>query len=228
MKRMTRVKTHHKFLTTLRHKRIQTISLVGTLLVALALTGCQTVQQTTSNSKPASVNPVTVARQTPQFTNLLDVDLVQPISTWDAKPVPNQAAESAIRVQTESGQWVTLNAKQHPILFVAYWCPHCQRTLVLMNQHFHSPNDWPTIVYVGYANGFPLSSAVKIADEEKETFHLSFTKPYFLIGTVEKKYIDGFPFLAFADGKQVDFIVGEHTWPMWEKAMLMGDANTGK
>ncbi|MCY0896276.1 MAG: hypothetical protein OWS03_08325 [Alicyclobacillaceae bacterium] len=151
--------------------------------------------------------------------SLLTEDKVHPMSAFNAGPVTHPNAEEHIRVETAAGTWVTLNAKNHPVLFAAYWCPHCQRTLVLLQKHIADTPGWPTVVYVGYPDGFPLKTAVRIEHEEKKAFHLTYTHVYYLIGSADQTYIHGFPYLVFNRRGTLLSLFGEHTFPVWKKAL---------
>lgn len=155
----------------------------------------------------------------PPFTDLRSQEKVTPDPTFDATVVQSNVYKQ-VKVLDSAGKLVTLNAAEQPLLFAAYWCPHCQRTLVLLNQNRSKLKEFPVIVSMGFAPGTKLSDAVKLSNQELKTFHISNVKEYYLLNPNEaKQVVQSFPTLAFPYQSKVEKLAGEHTLQVWEQAM---------
>lgn len=127
-----------------------------------------------------------------------------------------------ITVYSADGRQTVLNAENQPILFSAYWCPHCQRTLVLLNQHASSIKNLPIIVSTGFAPGTSLQTAKRLTEEEEQGLHLSGMTVDYLLGSRYQQYVpQGFPTLAYESQGKVDLLIGEHTLQVWQRALAM-------
>ncbi|MCY0876809.1 MAG: hypothetical protein OWT28_11150 [Firmicutes bacterium] len=202
-----------------------TLGFAATAALTALLTGCSSPSAATPITKtvhPALHKPEKTTGTRPQFENLLLMDPTPLVSKMNTMPVISVTADEHIHVQESSGRWTTLDAMTHPVLFVAYWCPHCQRTLVMLQKNASHMTQWPTIVFTGYPPGFPLKWAKAIEAQELRALHLHFIKdPLYLIGNADMKYITGFPYLMFKDNGKLTSLVGEHTFPVWQRAITM-------
>ena len=148
---------------------------------------------------------------------------------WDKSPInpyynPSVASSSLYRrvsVVNESGQKVVLNAMSHPILFEAYWCPHCQRTLVMLNKNRNNFKKFPIIVSVGFFKGTTLKLATQITHQELNTFKIQHVNVYYMLNpNAGVQYAShGYPTLVFSRQHQLLSLSGEHTLSVWTKAL---------
>lgn len=205
-------------------RRLWTLGFAAVVTIGALLSGCASPVQSAAaplhKVHKAADKPTAIHGTMPQFENLLLMDPTPLVKVLNTMPVISVKADEHIRVQTSSGKWISLNAMQHPTLFVAYWCPHCQRTLVMLEHNRSKIAQWPTIVFTGYPPGFPLQWAKAIAREEQQALHLpTIAHADFLIGNDDMKYITGFPYLMFVHRGQLTSLVGEHTFSVWQQAL---------
>lgn len=186
---------------------------VSGLLIAGLLTGGGT--QASANDKPTK-NLLMI----PAFTKDLGVAVGTPNSTFNDLTVKSGLYDH-MKAMTADGRRVILNAQQQPLLFEAYWCPHCQRTLVLLDQSRSQLRRLPVVVSVGYFAGTSLAKAVQISREEMTELHLKgFTVDYILAPDAGVKYAGhGYPTLAFYTGGKLLTLSGEHTLAVWKRAL---------
>ncbi|WP_206830497.1 TlpA family protein disulfide reductase [Alicyclobacillus fructus] len=139
---------------------------------------------------------------------------------WDARPASSNLYGKVV-VWTASGQKEVLEADRQPLLFAAYWCPHCQRTLQLLTSIRRQLKRAPVIVNVGYPAGTSLQTAVRIAREENAALHLApFQEVFILTPTAGDRYAPlGYPTLVFRQGNSLWSLYGEHKPEIWEKAL---------
>ncbi|MCL6625597.1 TlpA family protein disulfide reductase [Alicyclobacillus shizuokensis] len=178
------------------------------LTAAFALAGCQPIQK--SSSVPTT------------FTNRLADEKTTPIAKFDAT-TKGASLYERVTVYDASGRKVTLDAHKQPLLFEAYWCPHCQRTIVLLHQHASQLRRFPVFVSVGFAKGTTLAQAKRINGQEMRAFGIRHAKVYYLLEGDHGQY--SFPTLAFARDGQVELLKGEHTLPVWKQALGATNGN---
>jgi thiol-disulfide isomerase/thioredoxin len=161
----------------------------------------------------------------PPFKVLLDVQKVTPSPSFDAQVVDAQLY-SHVQVYTEDGKRVVLDAKQHPLLFVAYWCPHCQRTLVDLEKNQHQLKELPFVINMGFGPGASLAKAKLIEHQEMQALGLQSMKFYYVVNDPkEQRYIpNGFPTLVFSRGDQLLSLYGEHQFDVWQRAINQSSA----
>lgn len=157
--------------------------------------------------------------QIPSFKDSRSAELVTPIAKFNAiQADPNVYTQ--VKVFDQAGHQVVLNAKEQPLLFEAYWCPHCQRTLVSLNQHRSTLHAFPTLVSMGFVPGTTLNEAIALSDTELNTFHITNVKVYYLLDPTEaKQLIHSYPTMVFPYHNQLNLLVGEHTYPVWQQAL---------
>lgn len=194
-----------------------TLSLLTTVVVA----GCGTAQS--NNSAGAHMNGAEVGstRQDPNppFVNRLKDLPATPDPRFD--PISAHASiYSDVTVYNANGRKVVLDATNTPILFVAYWCPHCQRTLVLLNKNRQSLSRFPTLVSMGFAPGTSLAEEVRLTHEEMDYFHIYNVKEYYYLGSNSQQLTpQGYPTLVFPGKGGVLAMFGEHTLRVWQQAL---------
>lgn len=212
--------------------RVAIHHVAAVIALGLLLTGCSSplidaaVTPVHKIQKPLS-KPVRTPTTMPQFENLLLMDPTPLVSTLNVVPVVSKSADQHIRVQDAVGHWTTLDAAKRPTLFVAYWCPHCQRTLVLLRRNAARIKQWPNIVLTGYPANVPLQWARALVTQEEHSLQLPFlTHAYFMLGTADMTYITGFPYLMFEHQGALGALVGEHTFRVWQQALASRSADT--
>ncbi|WP_062305363.1 TlpA family protein disulfide reductase [Alicyclobacillus sendaiensis] len=139
---------------------------------------------------------------------------------WDPRPA-SSGLYGAVTVWTASGRQEVLTADRQPLLFAAYWCPHCQRTLQLLTSIRHRLRRMPVIVNVGYPAGTSLQTAVRIAREEDAALHLApFEEVFILTPSAGDRYAPlGYPTLVFRQGNALWSLYGEHRAEIWIRAL---------
>lgn len=153
------------------------------------------------------------------FTIKVKDDLTQPAEKWDAKTV-NDSLYNSVKVLNQNGKAVTLNVSNTPLLFEAYWCPHCQRTIVMLSANRSSLNKVPTIISTGFAPNTSIKQAVYISDQEFKALDLHKFKVYYLLNhSLLSKYVTDYPTLVFQKNGHTERFAGEHTLNLWERAL---------
>ncbi|SIS97763.1 TlpA family protein disulfide reductase [Alicyclobacillus vulcanalis] len=139
---------------------------------------------------------------------------------WDPKAAPTGVYDD-VTVVTASGRQEVLSVRDAPLLFAAYWCPHCQRTLQLLTSIESRLKQKPILVNVGYPPGTTLQTAARIAREESQVLHLApFQEVFILNPDAGDRYAPlGYPTLAFYRAGRDWTLYGEHRASIWEKAL---------
>ncbi|MCL6600306.1 MAG: thioredoxin [Alicyclobacillus macrosporangiidus] len=206
-------------------------------LVITALAGCAQpngggpAPQNTAGSPPA--NTGTAAQNTTNaaasdrhfpanqpFENRLNALPTTPANVLNAKPA-DPAVFSSIPALTPDGAPLTLNPSDRPVVFLAYWCPHCQRTLVLWDQHWSELPVKPVIVATGFEPGTPLDQAKQIEADEIRGLNLQHIRfdAYLLDTDVGKKVIQAYPQVVFQQGDRLLTFTGERTLAVWKQVL---------
>lgn len=199
------------------------VSVVSALVLSFAVTGCgqattgqggKQPSQTTTQSRAAD------AAGNPPFQNKLKVEVGQLDQNYDPKSV-SASTFTHVQVVDGQGQKMTLSAAKQPILFVAYWCPHCQRTLVMLTKNESKLRQLPVIVSMGFQPGTTVAQAKKLTDAEHTTLGLSNQfHVYYGLYKNNAKYVPiGYPTLVFSDGQKLQMLAGEHTLGVWQHAL---------
>ena len=154
------------------------------------------------------------------FKNELRLMLVTPSASFNPQTASSNIY-SHVSVLTATGKKVILNAKNQPLLFEAYWCPHCQRTLVALNKNKSQLKHLPVLVSEGFVPGTTLTQAVQITRQEFSYFQFSSFQVYYIINSheVSKNAPNGFPTLSFVSQGQMLTLTGEHTLSVWKAAL---------
>ncbi len=163
------------------------------------------------------VKPKT-SQSLPPFRDLRKVEIV-PLQSKNNASITSSSLYRHVVVENNFGKTTVLNATKKPILFLAYWCPHCERVVTLWkNHHVHFPN----LVFVGYPNRTTFSQAKSRAWDEIRSFHLPVVENqvHFIIGQNLKQYVpSGFPeYIYYRDGKMKSML-GEYTWNVWNRVI---------
>lgn len=204
-------------------KRVVGLSVSSLML--LGLSGCGTtlhptkvlVKEVTPTSKPLAKkisDPVNI----PPFQNELKDEVVPLDTKFDPVRVSKTLFDH-IDVVNAEGKKVVLNASQTPVLFEAYWCPHCQRTIKMLAEHWSSLKNKPIFISTGFPNGTPLSEAVMVSRDEMRFMKVPKPTVYYLIGSSAEKYISIIPDLVFERDRQLWMLNREHIFPIWQKAL---------
>lgn len=153
------------------------------------------------------------------FSVRIGEDLAKPQSTWNPKTV-SSSTYSDVHVLDASGKPVTLHVSNSPILFEAYWCPHCQRTLVLLSSNLSGIKSKPVLVSTGFAPNTTIQQAVSISHQEFKSLNLAKFQVYYLLDqSLLSKYVASYPTLVFEKNGKTQEMLGEHTLPLWERAL---------
>lgn len=150
------------------------------------------------------------------FENRLGDEIHGQDSNFDLIPIGDSS--NNLVVSSESGSKVTLDVLNAPLFFEAYWCPHCQRTLVLFNEHEREINKLPVIISTGFPPGTDLQQAVNVTKTEFTHLGLHGFTIYYLLGDT-KGLIPQFPAMMFRYNGLTATISGEHTWDIWKQAI---------
>ncbi|WP_206885211.1 TlpA family protein disulfide reductase [Alicyclobacillus mali (ex Roth et al. 2021)] len=198
-------------------RRTWVLALAG--WVAVLMAGCGTVENAAMSGQPGKssgrdrAHPLVFQNLTGEMNEGQD-------PRWDPQPASSDLY-GAVTVWTATGQKELLSADAQPLLFAAYWCPHCQRTLELLTSIRQRLKRDPVIVNVGYPAGTSLKTAVRIAREEDATLHLApFKEVFVLTPSAGDRYAPlGYPTLVFRQGNDLWSLYGQHRAAVWEKAL---------
>ncbi|WP_041695143.1 TlpA family protein disulfide reductase [Alicyclobacillus acidocaldarius] len=198
-------------------RRTWTLMLAG--WIAMLTVGCGVIGQSQASGEVAK----TSGRDRPHplvFQNLTGAMNQGQDPRWDPRPA-SVGLYGAVPVWTASGRQEVLTPERQPLLFAAYWCPHCQRTLQLLTAIRHRLKHMPVIVNVGYPAGTSLQTAIRIAREEDAALHLApFEQVFILTPSAGDRYAPlGYPTLVFRQGSALWSLYGEHRAEIWEKAL---------
>ncbi len=153
------------------------------------------------------------------FHNELKMEMVTPISSFNPTATTSPVYEH-VTVYAANGSKVSLNARKTPLLFTAYWCPHCQRTLVLLSKNRAVLRQKPIVIAMGYVPHTTLSEAKQLEDAEVKSLGLHGLAVYYLLDPNATKYVPvAYPTLAFMHGGKLLLMNSEHTLAVWEKAL---------
>lgn len=183
-------------------------------VLILAVVGCGAV------TAPKTNTTQTGSAQDPPFRIVTSQEPATPDGNFDPTAASLTLYQN-IPVYRASGQVVHLDAAQQPILIEAYWCPHCQRTLLLFNKHSNAMKIRPVLISTGFAPGTTLKQAVQLGAAERSALHLQDYQMYYYINPDYAKRLVpvGFPTLVFPWQGKVGALYGEHTWTAWQPAL---------
>lgn len=155
----------------------------------------------------------------PPYTNELTLDVAQPIATFQPTKTTSPVYNHVV-VYTATGTKIVLQAKAQPLLFTAYWCPHCQRTLALLSKNASTLHVQPTVIAMGFAPGTTLAQAVSLEAQEIQDLHLQpFTIDYLLDPNQIRYVPEAYPTLVFPYHRGLAMISYEHTLAAWRQAL---------
>lgn len=192
-----------------------------TLLLAIVFTAVSLLAGCGVGSK--DVNGIHVAPNHTEaggltFINRTGDMRVAPNAKFDAE-IGERTSYTNISVLDSSGRHISLNASATPLFFEAYWCPHCQRTLVLWNKNRNGFRHMPLIVSMGFPPGTTLHEAVRVSDAEMNAFHIRNLAVYYLLGANAAQFVKEYPTLLFPWKGKVALLQGEHTLGVWQRAL---------
>lgn len=155
----------------------------------------------------------------PPFVSKLNVDIVKPIPVFNAVSANAKQYEN-VAVYSPSGKLVNLDARRQPILFEAYWCPHCQRTIVMLNKHRSQLSSFPILVSFGFQPNTSLHQAIKLTSTELKALNIKNVKVYYVLQYHIRSYApNGIPELVFSHSDKLESLSGEHTLQIWKMAL---------
>ncbi|GEO24945.1 hypothetical protein AAC03nite_07300 [Alicyclobacillus acidoterrestris] len=187
---------------------------ISTLAVCLLMTGCAIGQNGASANQTGTTSGQLV------FQNKTSEMRITPDKKMDASLVTT-TDDTHIDVLDSQGHRVILNAEKTPALIVAYWCPHCQRTLQLLSNHQSQLSALPVLIHTGFPDGTTLAEAKKVVATEVKDLHLhGFTSYYALGSSFAKQYAPkGYPTLLYGSNEGVQSLVGEHVFSVWDEVL---------
>jgi len=169
-----------------------------------------------------STSSTAIAKQSntnPPFEIKLKDEIVQPITQFNVIPAQVNV-ENGVTAYSASGKLIHLNPKKQPILFEAYWCPHCQRTIVMMDKERSQLNRLPILVSLGFQPNTSLKQAVQLTNKEITELHLKNLKVYYLLQYHVRNFVpNGIPELLFPYHHRLETLSGEHTFQIWKTAI---------
>jgi len=206
-----------EMINVMKRRWLKYLNVVGVAVVGLA-TACGQTGSTQGRARTISETPD--ANGNVPFRNELNLDRTPLSNVYDPHSAPLSTV-TQVQVVTGEGQQVVLDADKQPIIFVAYWCPHCQRTLVMFSQEERQLHQLPVVVSMGFQPGTTLAEAKKLTQEERKTLGLSsdFTVDYALTVQSAKYVPHGFPNLVYSDGTTLQMLYGEHSLSAWKMAL---------
>ncbi|GMA51860.1 hypothetical protein GCM10025857_32170 [Alicyclobacillus contaminans] len=150
-------------------------------------------------------------------SNLTGYEKAQPDASYDPQTLANaDQVLNSLKVVDRNGQAVDLRNTNQPILFEAYWCPHCQRTLVLFQHNPVLMGAKPIVISCGFPKNTTLKQAIAASDKEFQLLGLSGFTVYYVVNPVQ---LPGYPTLLFHKGQAAHVLIGEHTSAVWEQAV---------
>ncbi|GMA61417.1 hypothetical protein NZD89_17055 [Alicyclobacillus fastidiosus] len=154
------------------------------------------------------------------FQNKTKEMVVTPDSKVDPVPVTD-VADTHLQVLDGQGNRVMLDVAKTPVLIVAYWCPHCQRTLELLSTHRAQLGQLPVLVNTGFPAGTTLTEAKRVeAAEVKDLKLQNFTSYYALDTSFANRYAPkGYPTLLYPSATGVQSLNGEHVLSVWAQVL---------
>lgn len=173
-------------------------------------------------AQSASHSPLSAAENPKhlRFINELTDDVVPVDHTFDPQVVASSAPYEDIAVYTASGRQIHISAASHPVLFEAFWCPHCQRTLRLLSLHVRKPSELPWVVSMGYPSGTTVKEAARVSQKEMRAFGLTHATVYYSLSPQWRILVpQKFPTLVFPSKRHLLMLSGEHAWTVWREAL---------
>lgn len=157
------------------------------------------------------------AASTLQVSNLTSDQKTKLDANFDPNELSNvHDVLASLDLVDRDGHPVHLESTDRPIMFEAYWCPHCQRTLIMFNNNSTLKRSNPIIISSGYPAHTTLKDAVAAADKEFQLLSLSGFTVYYAINPIQ---VPGYPSLVFQNNGTTVVLTGEHTEGVWEQAV---------
>ena len=99
-----------------------------------------------------------------------------------------------LTVQTVEGKEVVLDLRKGPVLFVAYWCPHCDRFLLTAKEM--GLERLPTVVSIWPRDGDTLADVVRETRAKLQRTGWEDT-PFYVLMAGSPSYVQGTPTLVW-------------------------------
>ena len=107
---------------------------------------------------------------------------------------------ATIHVQDANGNDAVVDLKNGPVLFVAYWCPHCEHFLRTAKEA--GLDRFPTVVSIWPRQGDTLKDVVRATKAKLDRTGWGGT-PFYVLMDDAPSYVQGTPTLAWWDGKRI-------------------------
>ncbi|GMA59178.1 hypothetical protein GCM10025858_36810 [Alicyclobacillus sacchari] len=160
-------------------RRIGFTTVLCSALALGAVVGCGNVGEPSQSGGAkvvrAQAHPLVFQNRTQEY-------VTSPDARFDPQTVGSSLYENVPVLQAD-GKPAHLDVARGPILFVAYWCPHCQRTLQLFTKLISQFKQTPTLVAVGYPKGATLADAVRINHTERQQLRLANFPTYYMLAS---------------------------------------------
>lgn len=151
-------------------------------------------------------------------SNWTGYEQVIPDAKFDAVPITNgRDLLIHLKLTDESGKPVSVAQTDRPIIFEAYWCPHCQRTLITLFKDKDFMALHPIVVSMGYPPDTTLSQAVATSQKEFDILGLSGFTVYYSLGSVSQDVVPSYPTVIFTKRNKMYRLTGEHTSLVWHE-----------
>ncbi|WP_161624330.1 hypothetical protein [Alicyclobacillus acidoterrestris] len=154
-----------------------------------------------------------------QVSNLTQEEVVPLDNKMDWKDESKYMLElKKVSIVNSQGVSVSVTNLSEPLFFSAYWCPHCQRTLVSFDKNKSIIHDEPIVISTGFPPGTTLKQAVEATNREFHDLGVSGFKTYYCLSGISSSLVPIFPTIMFHNHDTIHVLVGEHTSSVWNKA----------
>jgi thiol-disulfide isomerase/thioredoxin len=155
---------------------------------------------------------------TVQVANETGVEVTRPNPNYN--PAPLQSADEVKQLQLYDADGKIVHPSPGtPLLIVAYWCPHCQRTLVLLNANKDKLKRLPVVISAGFQPNTTLQQAKDITREEFRLLGISDFQVYYCLSQFSRDLLPMYPTFVFSSDQGLVRLSGEHTLDVWKKAL---------
>jgi thiol-disulfide isomerase/thioredoxin len=155
---------------------------------------------------------------TAQVANETGVEVTRPNPNYN--PAPLQSADEFKQLQLYDADGKVVHpGLDKPLLIVAYWCPHCQRTLVLLNANKDKLKQLPVVISAGFQPNTTLQQAKDITKEEFRLLGISGFQVYYCFTQFSRDLLPMYPTLVYSSDQGLVRLSGEHTLDVWKKAL---------
>lgn len=167
-----------------------------------------------------SLSSATTELKSSTFVNKLDQEN-HGLNPKDDAQLLNSHSLKNLPVVKSSGEKVDIDFSQQPVIFVAYWCPGCQRELVLLNNNKEKFNKLPIIICTGFNKidkNTSLNDAVRIIDQGFNNLRIQGFTTYYSMTDPSNKDVPEYPCVIYPKDNNLFRLTGEHTLDVFIRA----------